>query len=722
MHRVRYSVFLIVFLICSIASANVISWVPPYGIDDSWSSFESEWSGYGPPNGLTWLALQFWVPDGSGGLTYTSRYEGVGDSPVIQFRDKAREHGVKTMLCVYNGEWGWDWDLVAQSVSNTNRQDFINALITEMERLELDGIEVDLEGPNGNDYATQESNFITFVEELSDTLSSLGKDLTIATFASREYDHIPDASHWSILLPLVDGLTSMGYEETGIYASGDLSYAGQKSMASAAPEKLMLGMPDHVGSWQNSSALEQVTWARDNGVGVGLWDMQLRDAAWETAQIWEHLNTIRGEVDETYTITAHSSEGGSISPSGEITLAAGESQTFSFEPEESYVVSEIYVDDAAVGAHDTYTIENITSNTTIKAVFEEDPQPPEDIVLSSSQGPAEEADALIGELEAVDPNPGEHTFTVVEGSDDFYVDGDNLLTKRALAEGQYEVTIEAEDPEELTLRKGFTIGIVDDDLITGENLSAYLGWYVYHDEYGTSVDTGQSLMRDDSIAAVGFDMAAKDSENGEYPYGALSASLDTNLADPEYIIVEYRTTHDFEVVLPMETVTQEGGEYRTQLENSGGSWQRDTLYLDSDLFSQPEWADTEVFDKSTTREIEFAPAFENTSGDVAVRVLKIDGFTLDAVSICEKEYTGERRETIALSGTRADNLRLRVTEPGEYTLGVFTLSGRRVAYTTRNLREGENAISLPGLSSGYAGVLLFSVEGSGQRRLFRKRF
>lgn len=50
------------------------------------------------------------------------------------------------LLCVYNAVSGsWDWPLArAGFAENPNK--FIDALMAEVERLELDGVDVDLEG------------------------------------------------------------------------------------------------------------------------------------------------------------------------------------------------------------------------------------------------------------------------------------------------------------------------------------------------------------------------------------------------------------------------------------------------------------------------------------------------------------------------------------------------------------------------------------------------
>ena len=71
----------------------------------------------------------------------------------------------------------------------------------------------------------------------------------------------------------------------------------------------------------------------------------------------------------TYTINAMSGPGGSISPSGDVTVAAGTNQTFDITPSGGSVVSDVLVDGSSVGAVTTYTFNNVTQNHTIVANF-----------------------------------------------------------------------------------------------------------------------------------------------------------------------------------------------------------------------------------------------------------------------------------------------------------------------------------------------------------------
>jgi hypothetical protein len=71
----------------------------------------------------------------------------------------------------------------------------------------------------------------------------------------------------------------------------------------------------------------------------------------------------------TYTITASAGTGGTISPSGTVTLAHGASQTFNIAASNGYQVSDVTVDGTSIGTVSSYTFSNVTANHTIAATF-----------------------------------------------------------------------------------------------------------------------------------------------------------------------------------------------------------------------------------------------------------------------------------------------------------------------------------------------------------------
>ena len=71
----------------------------------------------------------------------------------------------------------------------------------------------------------------------------------------------------------------------------------------------------------------------------------------------------------SYTITASAGTGGSISPSGTITVNSGESKSFTISASSNYSISSVLVDGVKQGAISSYTFHNVTGNHTISATF-----------------------------------------------------------------------------------------------------------------------------------------------------------------------------------------------------------------------------------------------------------------------------------------------------------------------------------------------------------------
>jgi hypothetical protein len=72
---------------------------------------------------------------------------------------------------------------------------------------------------------------------------------------------------------------------------------------------------------------------------------------------------------QTETITASAGTGGTISPTGSVSVNYGASQTFSITPNSGYTVGGVTVDGASVGAVTSYTFSNVTGNHTVAASF-----------------------------------------------------------------------------------------------------------------------------------------------------------------------------------------------------------------------------------------------------------------------------------------------------------------------------------------------------------------
>lgn len=71
----------------------------------------------------------------------------------------------------------------------------------------------------------------------------------------------------------------------------------------------------------------------------------------------------------SYTITASAGSGGSISPSGAVSVMAGASQAFTITPNAQYAIASVIVNGIDQGAISSYTFENVNSDQSIHATF-----------------------------------------------------------------------------------------------------------------------------------------------------------------------------------------------------------------------------------------------------------------------------------------------------------------------------------------------------------------
>ena len=76
-----------------------------------------------------------------------------------------------------------------------------------------------------------------------------------------------------------------------------------------------------------------------------------------------------GWYDSYYTIKATAGAGGSISPSGNVSVREGGDQTFTITPDKGYAVSTVKIDGKSIGAVKSYTFENVSRTHTIEVIF-----------------------------------------------------------------------------------------------------------------------------------------------------------------------------------------------------------------------------------------------------------------------------------------------------------------------------------------------------------------
>ncbi len=292
-------------------AAEVMSWVPPNAIDECKATLEASYGSYSAKDGLTRIGLQLWVPTAAGGVSLATRYGTIASADIAWFRDWGAANGVKVLLCVFNGERGWDWDLAAAAFRD-HRAAFVEALVAEVERHGLDGVDVDLEGTV--DSAEQDrAPFRLFLKDHSAALRARKKLLTVDSFHSPCWN-APNMSWWADWVGLVDGIHSMGYED--LYEGSTVTFAecvpGERlfrysfqqsygvRVAGHPPAAVLMGLPSHVGRWgsggRGPTALDHVLeCALDlaSPAGVAIFDLRLADPAWRTPEVWAALAALK---------------------------------------------------------------------------------------------------------------------------------------------------------------------------------------------------------------------------------------------------------------------------------------------------------------------------------------------------------------------------------------------------------------------------------------------
>ena len=147
---------------------------------------------------------------------------------------------------------------------------------------------------------------------------------------------------------------------------------------------------------------------------VGLYNVVLTPA--EVAELAE-VSVV------TYTITASAGANGSISPSGNVDVNEGASQTFTITPDAGYLIADVLVDGSSVGAVSAYTFSNVMADASISATFVTIPT----YTITASAG----ANGSISPAGNVVVNEGEdQTFTITPDAgyviDDVLVDGSSI--------------------------------------------------------------------------------------------------------------------------------------------------------------------------------------------------------------------------------------------------------------------------------------------------------
>jgi hypothetical protein len=93
------------------------------------------------------------------------------------------------------------------------------------------------------------------------------------------------------------------------------------------------------------------------------------DASGNESDYSEEITYNNATTPTSYTISASAGTGGTISPSGGVSVSGGSSRTFTITPNSGYRISNVTVDGVSMGFISSYSFYNVTSNHTISATF-----------------------------------------------------------------------------------------------------------------------------------------------------------------------------------------------------------------------------------------------------------------------------------------------------------------------------------------------------------------
>lgn len=298
-------------------SVQVIGWVPAYGIDASLQAMNSNAD---IAKGLTRIGLQLWNPSKDGKSIVFAPVDDHGklvtDSQVRTLVAWAKQRRIQVVLTVYNNSQvmkKWDWELARNAFAKQPRA-FSRALLKEMQKYDLDGIDLDLEGEGALDQ--DRPAYARFVALLSKELKKRGKLLTVDSFHS-PCTNAPNMSWWADWRGQVDAIHSMGYQD--LYEGSTASFTPEGGTvcengaamfkyswqlqygikAGYRPDQIVMGMPTWLDQWGEggvgASVLNHVQEAKQLGVGIALWDLQLEGKAWRQSETWRAIRNLWGK-------------------------------------------------------------------------------------------------------------------------------------------------------------------------------------------------------------------------------------------------------------------------------------------------------------------------------------------------------------------------------------------------------------------------------------------
>jgi len=322
-------------------------------------------------------------------------------------------------------------------------------------------------------------------------------------------------------------------------------------------------------------------------------------------------------------------------------------------------------------------------------------------------------DFKVGELTAVNLDVNaQHTYSILEGEDNFEIDGNILKFKTAkpVSNSGYEVLIKAQAQGAGSVEQDFKIW-VDEHFDTDSSISLQTGWGKSVDNYGL----GSEITITGSAEKLKLDikLGKKNTDNDPWPYAGAEKKFTNALTGLEKIIVSYTSNRDINVGIGYWSAQVAFG-YAVTLPK--GTYT--DVEITPDLFSPTYTEGTAV--NRYPGSIQDALNFRGTSvsfnaidygemTNLEITSLRFLGIPNKAVpqKTSISKVAPNARGAITLSGVSAGKLNLNVAKAGVYDVEIFAVNGKRLFSQKLNLNSGKNSVSLKGLAKG-VGILRVS--------------
>ncbi len=205
--------------------------------------------------------------------------------------------------------------------------------------------------------------------------------ITASSFDDNDYSYVLMATNFSFNIPAGNAITGIQVEierYCGAGSARDALVQLTKNGTARVGDNKAVTSPNWPGSatirtYGGPTDLWGTTWTRSE-INASTFGVHMAAQA-RSNNTDIYVDFIRITVyytpTVTYTINATAGAGGSITPSGVVSVDEGNDQAFDIPPNTSYIVSDVAVDSVSQGRTNSYTFTNVTANHTIAASFED---------------------------------------------------------------------------------------------------------------------------------------------------------------------------------------------------------------------------------------------------------------------------------------------------------------------------------------------------------------